>query len=67
MSPKELSKIGRLLFGNDWQSPLARKLKVHRITVWRWLTKKQPIPEDAARKIAAMREKAVKALQKIDL
>lgn len=51
MTPAELKKIGRRLFGPDWQSPLARAIGKHRITVWRWITRNVPIPEDDIRSI----------------
>lgn len=49
MNAKEFAEIGRRLFGSDWQSPLARRLKVHRTTLWRWLA--SGIPDDVALKV----------------
>lgn len=56
MTAKELQRIGRRLFGNDWQSPLGRKLGKHRITVWRWGTGRTPIPDADAMTIKIMDE-----------
>lgn len=36
MTPAELHRIGALLYGERWQSPLARDLGVHKRTVADW-------------------------------
>lgn len=36
MTPADLRTIGRLLYGNRWQTPMARALGVHPRTVVRW-------------------------------
>jgi len=38
MTPDALASAGRLLFGGQWQSPLARALGVNRRTIQRWLS-----------------------------
>lgn len=51
MNPRQLRASGHRLYGHDWQSKLARRLKVHRVTVWRWLSGASPIPEEQAARI----------------
>lgn len=51
MNPRQLRATGHRLYGHDWQSKLARRLKVHRVTVWRWLSGASPIPEEQAERI----------------
>lgn len=41
-----MADAGRLLYGTDWQSPLARDLGVSRDSVRRWLTGRMPLPHD---------------------
>ena len=45
--PLELERIGRLLYGDHWQSALARDLAVSDRTVRRWLAGTSAIPESA--------------------
>lgn len=47
MMPLELERIGRLLYGDHWQSALARDLAVADRTVRRWLAGASAIPESA--------------------
>lgn len=44
MTPKQLEKVGRALYGERWQSPLARDLGVKYLTVRRWMTGKRRMP-----------------------
>lgn len=44
MTPEELKKAGELLFGNQWQSDLARALEVDSRRVRDWLQERRPIP-----------------------
>ena len=44
MTPEELKKAGELLFGNQWQSDLARALDVDSRRVRDWLQERRPIP-----------------------
>ena len=45
-TPDGLAAIGRLLHGEDWQSPLARDLGVNRESIRRWLNGSQPLPPE---------------------
>jgi hypothetical protein len=60
MTACELQRIGRKVFGHDWQASLGRCIGVHRITAWRWATKKTPIPEDKA---AAIRQLVIQPIK----
>jgi hypothetical protein len=48
MTPTHLEQIGRALYGERWQSPLARDLDVSDRTVRRWMAGEWPIPEGIA-------------------
>lgn len=47
MTPDELTAAGQALYGERWQSSLARDLRVSDRTVRRWLAGDAPIPEQA--------------------
>ena len=55
MTPAELRAIGRRLYGEDWQTPLARDLGVNPRTVRKWLA--------GARAISSVVALAVSSLQ----
>jgi hypothetical protein len=57
MMPFELEKIGRLLYGDHWQSALARVLAVSDRTVRRWLTGASAIPESVGHGLREALEK----------
>lgn len=44
MTPEQLKQAGELLFGNQWQSDLARALDVDARRVRDWLQERRPIP-----------------------
>lgn len=44
MTPEQLKSAGELLFGNQWQSDLARALEVDSRRVRDWLQERRPIP-----------------------
>lgn len=44
MTPEQLKDAGELLFGNQWQSDLARALDVDSRRVRDWLQERRPIP-----------------------
>lgn len=47
MTPDELEQAGRLLFGDVWQTALARALRTTPRTVRRWAAGDAPIPGPA--------------------
>jgi hypothetical protein len=58
MSPEELERAGRELFGKRWKAPLSRALKLNVTTIWRYTTGDLVIPwlvENAIREL--MRKK----------
>jgi hypothetical protein len=44
MTPEQLTGYGRLLYGAEWQTPLAEALGVADRTVRRWVGGDSPIP-----------------------
>lgn len=56
MTPALLADAGRLLFGNEWQSPLARQLGVALRTVQRWASGHSPIPPPLGPELASALE-----------
>lgn len=48
MTPADLRKAGEALYGPQWQSPLAHRLRVDARTVRRWLDGSRAISEPAA-------------------
>lgn len=57
MTPSQLEKIGRALYGERWQSPLARDLGVKYLTVHRWMMGKRRIPDLRAELASLLRER----------
>lgn len=45
MTPDELERRGAALYGDEWQSPLARRIRVDARTVRRWKAGEREIPE----------------------
>lgn len=45
-TPDTLADIGRALYGERWQSPLAEALGINRETLRRWLTGSSHLPSD---------------------
>lgn len=55
MTPHELETFGRALFGDQWQTPLARSLGMNDAAqVRKWLSGARSIPDHAARRIRTM-------------
>lgn len=48
MTPRLLTECGAALYGDRWQSELARDLDVTDRTVRRWLAGDQPVPSGVA-------------------
>jgi hypothetical protein len=67
MTPAELADIGRALYGERWQSALARAIAVSDRTMRYWAAGERPIPEGVAEDIVerAGRDRAKKALDLI--
>ena len=47
MTPADLARVGQALYGDTWQSDLARALGVNSRTVRRWLAGASPVPDSA--------------------
>lgn len=45
MTPQELQTRAASLYGQDWQSPLARRIRVDARTVRRWKAGDREIPD----------------------
>lgn len=45
MSPAELERRATALYGSDWQSPLARRVRVDARTVRRWKAGDREAPD----------------------
>lgn len=45
MTPEEFARLGALIYGKEWQSALARRIRVEARTVRRWKAGERPIPE----------------------
>lgn len=54
MTAPEFAAAGEYLFGDSWQSQLARLLDVNLRTVQRWAAGQNPVPDHAARDVAAL-------------
>ena len=54
MTPAELARLGRALYGPGWQSPMARAVGVNPRTVRRWASGDCPISAPAERLIRLM-------------
>jgi hypothetical protein len=44
MTPEQLRQAGELLYGNQWQSDLARAIDVDSRRIRQWLSSQRPIP-----------------------
>lgn len=54
MTPAELTAAGYALFGHEWQSPLARALKVNARAVRFWVSGERQIPSGIEAEIATL-------------
>lgn len=60
MTPAQLARVGKSLYGNRWKAPLARALGKDVTTVWRYATGQLEIPrlvEIALKSFLAARDK----------
>lgn len=48
MTPAEFERIGRALYGEHWQSPIARDLGVTYRSLRRWMTGERRLPSRLA-------------------
>lgn len=62
MKPATFVEIGKLYEDENgyWQTPLARALLVHRVTVWRYATGKTKIPDYVATAIKVLKKEKEK-------
>jgi hypothetical protein len=56
VTPKELKRAGEILYGPQWQTPLAQRLRVDDRTVRRWLAGDRAIPGPAETAIELLLE-----------
>lgn len=54
MTPTELARLGKKLYGVRWQTALARTLQVNPRTVRRWAAGEWPVPEPVAIAVRAL-------------
>jgi hypothetical protein len=70
MSPETLAAAGEALFGERWQSALARELDVADRTVRRWAAGDSPIPDGLASDLYSLlferQGELIKAMQAIE-
>lgn len=66
MNAEQLAKAGQALYGERWQSPLARDLEVSDRTVRRWAAGDNPVPEEVERRIRTLLQQVVARLRKIE-
>ena len=62
MTPRQLERIGPLLFGPEWQTPLAAALEVAPRTVRRWLSGERAVPENLANDLKPIIEAQIRPL-----
>jgi len=51
---KEFNQLGQEVFGDGWQSKLARAFKINRRTVGRWSKGEHPVPESVLMALRVM-------------
>lgn len=57
LTPEQLKQAGELLYGNQWQSDLARALEVDARRVRDWLQERRPIPIGVKNEIVELLKK----------
>ncbi|HHP4838305.1 TPA: transcriptional regulator [Acinetobacter baumannii] len=67
MTPEQLRQAGEILYGNQWQSDLARALGVDARRVRDWLQERRPIPVGIKSEIILLlKEKSRKSVEYAD-
>lgn len=54
MTPEQLTAAGRALYGEQWQSNLARRLNIDSRRIRQWLKGERPLPEWLPSELAAL-------------
>jgi DNA-binding transcriptional regulator YiaG len=54
MTPKQLTETGRVLYGEQWQTALARRIGVDARTVRKWAAGDRAIPQPVAELLALL-------------
>lgn len=54
MTPRQLSATGQTLYGEQWQTALARRIGVDARTVRKWLAGDRAIPQPVAELLALL-------------
>jgi DNA-binding transcriptional regulator YiaG len=54
LTPEQLATCGQTLYGEQWQSALARRIGVDARTVRKWLAGDRAIPQPAAELLALL-------------
>lgn len=57
VTPGLLADVGRALYGDRWQTSLARSLGVHVDTIRHWLTGRRGMPSSLAGELAGLLDK----------
>lgn len=65
MTPTHLEQIGRALYGERWQSPLARDLDVSDRTMRRWVAGASPIPAAVAHDLTRLLRERHKLIERL--
>lgn len=65
MTPTRFSKIGELIYGPSWRGKLAAALKISKRTLYRWLDKTRPIPNEVPGALSSLCEQRADELAKM--
>ena len=64
MTPRDLTRLGTLLYGPCWRIPLAEALGVRRETIYRWANGKWPIPPGLTADLKRIMREKIAAVRK---
>jgi transposase-like protein len=67
MTPKQLERIGKAVYGEKWAVAIARDLGVSRQTIYYWLKNKHPMPTDGRFSLINQRLKKILEKKKKDV